>query len=445
VGSLDSRHEMDSTTGSSSSSNESSSDSIKEEDHPKYPHQTPDSGIPDRRSSPPYSPNAVQKAEQNRHRSSAQRELRHVREEEAQEEVEEEDPYAKDANGISLLLQAARMIEDRDRARIQERERNTQFDGSTAADMAGVLPELSDDGEDERFKDYSEFDWLSNTPPGVEKQTTSSRPSQPPAKLEPEPRGHTRRWNERRVSGSASASASAFTSTHPNPTLYHLPPTHQRSPKPTQTSPQLAHPSANPSASVMCHPNPGADIIVRQRIKAINDRASAASKGKLKRNWNPLVKEYIEDQRVKRRKTMEWLAQQGREGGAEKGEGIEAVINGGLWDESESSESVEEVSYEGESADEPEAGDEETEDWGGEGGDERARGKAVEILDSQDEDDDDDDDGDDLESDPISMGCGHRRAIEDEDSEDDTTIVESRPRVRRLFRGHRSPVNSEME
>jgi hypothetical protein len=264
---------------------------------------------------------------QDQRRAQAQQELQYITEEYPDPDP---DPYAQDARGISMLLQAARLIEDRERAGFLG-ERYQQMDGPAA----GESPVKSGDEESEdRFKDTSEVHFFSTTTP----RRRSKRPNTS-SRLEGLSILHDPRNYERRRSGRlASVKPAVETNLSSTRTTWRsnqeqAKPSTNEQPKP-EPEPKPRSKLPTPAATAAAGPH-SADATLRQRVKAIEDRAAGNSRGKLKRpaDWPPAVREYIREQQAKRRKLTEW--QQGKERTQDMEEGYDRGVEGGRWVESD--------------------------------------------------------------------------------------------------------------
>lgn len=388
--------QRDSDPEAESTCNDSSLESIDQDDERRNPEKNSKYGLPESVAPHPEPANSAQEASQKRKKIEAQRELQHMTE----EGEEQEDPYAQDALGIGMLLQAAKVIDDQERAEEMQKKGTTQLDGS-GSDVPRAPSDQSHD-DDERFKDDSETNWLSNRPPPPRVEIPTTPPVRTrPATLAPSPpRGHKRRRSERLAPtdpGLHHRATKRTKSEQPTSNLH----THATTPEPTTKTPIQ-------------------DATVRQRVKAIADKTALLSRGKGRPTWNPLVKSYLEEQQAKREKTMEWLAQQ--ESSDE--EGLDRGVEGGIWVESSGGA----AGKEGVGKAEGEGGLSEKKGKGRGGGKEDG-GKDVETKDSQDDDDEDTDDG--------GGGGGG--------SDSHTVSVKAGPRGRRLIRGHRRSASDESQ
>ena len=393
---------------SESPPNESSTGTTKESEHFGYSMQTQHIAL-----AHPYYPRredskSAKVAEQKKQSSiDAQRELQHTT----------GDPYARDAIGLDLLLQAAKVIEDRERAK-QIQEQNMQLDVPVAG-MPETASDHSDDN-DERFKDASEFDWLSNTPPAVEIPTNTSSMLSRPRTLSPKPRSHKHRRSVR------------LPSTNPTNQELRPRPTIHRPAKRAQSAQVQDTLSSSATTSSVSSSSRRQNAIVQERIQAINDKAAANSQGTAKPNWDPLVKSYIEEQQAKKRKTMEWLAQQE----SSEEEGYDEGVEGGFWVESGNENESESTGSLGEAREQREEGAIDIDD--------RHNADAIDNIGN-------------LDSDPITTldalrgpaaeNPGAERMVADEDDDEaETIILDPRPRRRRrLVRGHRSPADTDTD
>jgi hypothetical protein len=322
-----------------------------------------------------------QEAEQRRKNIWAQRELQHI----TDEDEEDPDPYAQDRLGMSMLLQAAKFIEDREPQGQVEQERTTQLDGPTA-NTPTPSSEITGSDEREGLEDTSGFDHLSNIPPQTEMPaaatTTTTTISSWLGRLQ-----HGRR-SERLV-------------------IMNLRTRRYPQPKPSRGDARRSkteQPTAAAAAAATENTKTPEET-VRQRIKAIEERAAAASRGKMKRDWDPLVKSYIQEQQAKRRKTMRWLVEQ-----ESSEEGYDKGVEGGFWVESDGA-----GSGLGRGAGDGEGGLGDDDNDAGEG--ESEVGVAKMGINDR-EDDGDDDDNNDPESDPI-LAPGARRERARRVAEDD--------------------------
>ncbi len=297
-----------------------SSESTKQDDKPNMPEQMSRYKMPTMFSGTANTANIV---EQSPERARAQQELQYM----GDTSGGQDDPYAQDALGIGMLLQAAKVIEDRERAQETQTQIPPQVDGSSEPDVQQPASYQSDD-DYPRFQDTSELDRLSNThrtPRAdmlIDAQSMRSGPATSTLRPRNEPHGHKRRRSERLVS---TLSPMDLTLQPPSAPLERAT-KRARSEQPSSTSthilttapkPITAESSTTPEPSVTS--NTRQDMIVRRRIKAIRDKASAMSKGTWKPNFPPVVKEYIEEQRLRKEKTLLWLERQ--EKGEEPDEG----------------------------------------------------------------------------------------------------------------------------
>lgn len=261
--------------------------------------------------------NNTHTAELSQRTTRAQQELQYVAGRD-----EESERFVRDGHGINLLLQAAKVIDDRERAQMHQEARRIQVDASSDDDME-QSPGRSDHDEDARFNDDSEFHWLSNTPPPQppEAQMPSTSPrTRPISPTFPAP-SHKRRRSERLAS--ATTANLAPTSSQPFPST---PPSRlargaQSEPKHTSST---TH-SAKPSTSSPNRPTP------QRRIQPTTSTSAGPSTNKRKRpKWPASIRSYVEEQQAKRQKTLEWLeAQEGSEEEEEKYD--EGVMGGRGW------------------------------------------------------------------------------------------------------------------
>lgn len=270
---------------------------------------------------------------------------------------EKEGLKSQDALGVAMLLQAAELIEDR--SRVQELQNQiTQLDGPAVCGMSETSGLTPDDRNDEMSGDPSESEWLSNTPSqDVEGRTTASPKSNPSA---PEHRGHKRRRSER------------LASLNPN-----IQPQNPRKPKRAKTVTYhtiTSSESNSPDASARGWTE---TLEVKPMSKPMPPRWN------FKRKWDPLVQSYIDEQRAKRRKTMEWLAKQPS---SENEDEYDMGVEGGVWVESLGSEGGLGSDYSG------------------------VRGAVIVTKDGKDKDNTAEDDGDagDADSDPIVLPNARR-------------------------------------
>ncbi|ERF77053.1 hypothetical protein EPUS_07959 [Endocarpon pusillum Z07020] len=353
-----------------------SSDSTKQDDKLNRPEQTSPFKMPTMFSTEQDSTSTPKVVERSQQRAQAQQELQHMEALGAGQE----DPYAQDALGIGMLLQAAKVIDDRERAQELQTGDLTQLDGSSDSDVHNAPSEQPDDN-DSRFKDASELDWLSSTrrTPRADMLIASpsirGRPATSNLHSPNEPHRHKRRRSERLTSASSPMDLNPQ-SPSPFPERASK---RARSEQPTSTSrsrSKSTHMStttatAKPiTAESSTAPDPSAnstthqDMIIRERIKAIYDKATAMSKGTWKPNFPPLVREYIEEQRLRKEKTMLWLERQEQgqpdevageeeeeegeededeepEDEGDRDEEYDEGVEGGYWIESSGSESQE--------------------------------------------------------------------------------------------------------
>lgn len=411
--------QSDEVVETDSSAEESSSSTILEDDRSSHSKQREEPNI-----LYPYPPTSRTpifqlQASQNRSRLQAHRELQYITEE-APASVPDPsgDPYAQDALGIAMLLEAARVIEDRERAQALA-ERDQQLDGS-AFERSHTRSGVHD--SEGRFHDTSDFDCLSNTTTRLRGKTPTVSSRQGTPSLLQDPRNYERRRSGRLASAKPTPKPTLPATTTMRRSIRELSqrsnseqpkPKPKSKPKPSSKSNPTPQPNPCPAAepaTATASPNDSDDfkIILRHRIQAIEDKNAATARGKLKRlvDWDPVVREYLVEQQAKRRKTMQWLAEQEEsEGSEEEGEAYDPGVEGGVWIESEGEDEDEHMD-ENESEGVDEDGDE---DGAAQGtGHADARHVAVpEIPDSQD--DAVDDALTDTDSDPIVGPSVHRR------------------------------------
>jgi hypothetical protein len=295
---LETRRRRDQETKSPST--ESSSDSVDNHDLPPNPQYRlkPSSVVHSL-----YPHDQEQEVEQRRKSIRAQRELQRI----TDEDEEDPDQYAQDHLGVSMLLQAARFIEDREPQMQIEQERTTQLDGPTA-NTHTPSSEITGSDEREGLEDTSGFDHLSNTPQQTKMPAATTTP--------------TSSWLGRMQHGRRSerlAIMNLRTRRYPQPKPSRGDARRSKTEQPTA--------AAAAAAAAATENTNTPEATVRQRIKAIEERAAAASRGKLKRDWDPLVKSYIQEQQAKRRNTMRWLVEQERS----EEECYDKGVEGGFW------------------------------------------------------------------------------------------------------------------
>ena len=495
--------EQNETPGAKMSSDHFYSDSTKQDDKLNKLEQTSRFKMPTM-FSPAQDSTSTTKVvvERSQERTRAQQELQHM----GEVIGGREDPYAQDALGIGMLLQAAKVVDDRERAQELQTENPTQLDGSSDSDAHDALSDQPDDN-DSRFKDASELDWLSTTrrTPRADMLTASpsmrSRPAPSTLHSPNEPHGHKRRRSERLISTSSPMDLNPQ-SPSPSPERASKrarseQPTSRSRSESTHTLTTMPQPPTNTLPESLISSTTPQDMIFGQRIKAIRDKATAMSKGTWKPSFPWLVREYIEEQRLRKEKTMLWLKRQEQgqfneggdeeeegeededeesEEGGDRGEAYDEGVEGGYWIESSGSKSQESgVAGRGET-----------------GSGEKAKHAQVEIQDSQSGSDHDLDaptnvnvnenkntntktGGQHLSSDPIILPgtSRHQHGADettqedthdngdenenknddaDSDSADDTIKVQSqssprgrgRGRSRRLVRGHRKSGSDEV-
>jgi hypothetical protein len=260
----------------------------------------------------------------------AQRELQHMSEEVAQDA--QENPFAQDILGIDMLLQAAKLIEDRERGQQMQQESVPERDSSMQSDASNSAGPGSQshhsNGNESRFQDASEVSKLDNKrpppPPGFVLTIPDSAEAVP---LPASPPLERKRRRSERVATL-------------NP-IYYRPSKRAKTEQAKSTSKVSSRTvTSNPATG----PNTGTDTnlhtpaqnaIVRARIKAIRDHSTALARGRSRPlKWSPLVKSYLEEQRIRHEKTMRWLEAQD----SSEEEGYDHGVEGGVWIESSGSE-----------------------------------------------------------------------------------------------------------
>ena len=264
-------HDTDFSTENSSFS------TILEEDQPPHPKQRQDPDGPRPYPSNPITPDVDHDALQNQRRVQAQRELQLITDEDP-----ESDPYAEDARGIALLLQAAQVIEDRDRAQIMLQERTPQLDGTLDDSEGGI-------------KNTFEAEPPTDTTPPAQAQMSTRSSSRQTASLLQDPRNYERRRSSR-IASMKSAPKSYPRSTRATGR------SKSEQPKTTKSQQQLkSRPKTSVAETAPAPESSDPDAIVRQRIQAIYDKETARLKGKRKRlaDWDPVVRDHLKEQGAK--------------------------------------------------------------------------------------------------------------------------------------------------
>jgi hypothetical protein len=283
----------------------------------------------------PISPHLIrrsrdQNAKEQQSNTTAQRELQYIT-----QQGEQENPFAQDILGLGMLLQAAKVIEDRERGQQIQQERNMEHDrimhpDGSDSDGPDSQSHHSNDNEP-RFQDASQTSKrnkrLPPPPPGFVLTIPGSTEAVPlPASS---PQELKRRRSER------------VATLKP---IYYRPSKRAKTEqnKSKSTSKMTPTDTSNTTAghSTSTNPNlnrdtPAQRAIVRARIKASRDHIAALARGKSRPpKWSPLVKSYLEEQRVRQEKTRKWLEAQE----SSEEEGYDHGVEGGVWIESSGSE-----------------------------------------------------------------------------------------------------------
>lgn len=330
------------------------------------------------------------------------------------------DPYAQDRQGIALLLQAADVVESRERAQ----NRSIGYDGEAAVvgeDAADRSSSPSTEDSDETSPDDASESQGRKVPlPSKRERVQKSK--RPTTKKRPLPipseRTNKRRRSERLIAASSSRVRHLRSKTH----FCHSSSAEHEPKRPSNRRKHI-HPTITVDATTQTDPATCANETVRARIAAIDAYHAALSRGQARPNWNqyPGVREYIQEQRARARERRRWLDRhQGGEGGRGLAQGEEEGEEEG--DEGEEEEEEYDEGVEGGFWVYSQSSSEQ-----GQGGNDKA-GERKRILAAKDSQGEDVDQGEDEDEDedpimgPGARRCGHSRyvvVVDDVDNDDD--------------------------